>query len=129
MTDFFRYYMSSKNRGIQAFESSSLSRLWLYYIRPFDHSEASVMNLVLRVTSIREFKERTKYSELKRYNPESVLSAPEFNQLYHNMIINNSLLYGETLNLSIISMFGRGQMNYKSIYILTIIAVLYSPNY
>lgn len=36
MYDFFKYYMSSQNRGIQAFESSSISRLWLYYIRPFD---------------------------------------------------------------------------------------------
>lgn len=129
MLDFFKFYMSSKNRGIQAFESSSLSRLWLYYIRPFDHAESTIINLVLEIDEIEKFEERAKYLELKRFTPDSILAVPELNRQYYSMLTNYFELYIGSLNLSITSMFGRGQLNYKSIYMLINLSVLYSPNY
>lgn len=86
MVAFFNFYMNPSNRGSQAFDIHSLIRLWLYYIRPFDSVEASIMSLILQVDSINKRQERLKYISLKRFNPQSILSSPKLNEQYYLII-------------------------------------------
>ena len=48
---FFRFYLNESGQEGAAFDCCSLVRVWVYYIRPFDEAENSVVRLLIQVDS------------------------------------------------------------------------------